>query len=469
MAKPKKELKIPHAFVILTFVIAIMSVLTHFIPAGTYERVAGADGRMLVDPASFTYIESTPVSIGDFLMAIPKGLSESVDIIVFTLLVGAAVAVVNQIGVLPHGIETLANKFKDKGIWIIPVLMFAIALCDALIGTCELCLLYVPLLLPLMLKMGFDSVTAIGCVFVGSAAGFTAALTNPFSIAVSQKIVGLPLYSGMGYRIVTFVCFVTVGAAYVMRYAHKVKKDPTKSMTYQEDMDKKAKIIEAANNQKNEAMTGRQKLASLFSVAVLAYMIFGLLKLGWDLPQMSACCIVIGAGAGIISGAGVNKTCDYMVDGCKDMMLGALMIGIARAVSVVMTQGQILDTIVHALAGVLNHLPAAFAIIGIFLVVTLLNFFIGSASGKAVALFPIISPLASVLGITQQCAVLAYQFGDGFTNYIWPTSGWMWGCLGEAGVSYQKWCKFYLPILAVFTVMACVFLIIAQMMQYGPF
>ena len=197
--------------------------------------------------------------------------------------------------------------------------------------------------------------------------------------------------------------------------------------------------------------------------------LFGLLKLGWDLPQMSACCIVIGAGTGIISGAGVNKTCDYMVDGCKDMMLGALMIGIARAVSVVMTQGQILDTIVHALAGVLNHLPAAFAIIGIFLVVTLLNFFIGSASGKAVALFPIISPLASVLGITQQCAVLAYQFGDGFTNYIWPTSGWMWGCLGEAGVSYQKWCKFYLPILAVFTVMACVFLIIAQMIQYGPF
>ena len=465
----KKELKIPHAFVILVFVIAMMSVATHFIPAGSYERIAGPDGRMLVDPDSFSYIESTPVGIGDFLMSIPNGLSESVDIVVFTLLIGAAIAVVSHIGILPRGIEALANAFQNKGVWLIPVLMFAIALCDALIGTCELCLLYVPLLMPLMLKMGFDSMPAIGTIFVGSAAGFTAALTNPFSIAISQKIVGLPLYSGMGLRLVTFVCFVTVGAAYVMRYARKVLTDPAKSMTYAEDQEKKARIFEEAKNQKNEEMTGRQKLASAFSLAVVAYMVFGLLKMGWDLPQMSVCCIVIGAGAGIISGAGASKTCDYMVAGCNDMMLGALMIGIARAVSVVMTQGQILDTIVHSLATLLNDLPASMAIIGIFLVVTLLNFFIGSASGKAVALFPIISPLASVLGITQQCAVLAYQFGDGFTNYIWPTSGFMWGSLGAAGVSYQKWCKFYIPILAVFMVMSCVFLIIAQAIQYGPF
>lgn len=467
--KAKKEFKFPHAFVILVFVIAIMSVATHFIPAGMYDRIAGADGRMLVDPDSFRYIEGTPVGIGDFLTAIPKGISESVDIITFTLLIGAAIAVVNQIGLLPAGIEALANRFKDNGVWLLPFLMFAIALCDALIGTSELCLLYVPLLLPLMLKMGFDSVTAIGTIFVASAAGFTAALTNPFSIAICQKIVGLPLYSGMGFRVVTFVCFVAVGMIYVMHYASKVLKDPTISMTYQEDLEKRARIIAEAEASKGTKLNTRQKLSAVFSVAVLAYMIFGLLKLGWDMPEMSACCIVIGVGAGVISGIGINKTCDYMVSGCCDMMLGALLIGISRAVSVVMTSGQILDTIVHSLASTLQMFPASLVIIGIFLVVTLLNFFIGSASGKAVAVFPIISPLASVLGITQQSAVLAYQFGDGFTNYIWPTSGWMWGCIGMAGVSYRKWCKFYIPILAIFMAMSCVFLIIAQAIQYGPF
>ena len=441
--KKKKEFKMPHAFAILTLVIAIMCIVTWIIPAGVYQRMEGPDGRMIVDPDSFAYVENTPVGLGGFLLAIPTALSQSVNIIMFTLLIGSAITVVNQIGILPRGIEVLANTFKDKGVWLLPILMFAIALCDALIGTSELCLLWVPLLLPLILEVGFDSMTAIGTVFVASAVGFTAALTNPFSIAIPQNIVGLPLYSGIGFRAVTFVFFFVVGSAYVMRYAGKIKKDPTKSMTYHEDMEKKAALV-------------------------LAYMIYGLLRLGWDMPEMSACCIVIAAGAGLISGFGINKTCDAIVDGCKDMMLGALLIGVATAVSVVMTQGQILDTIVHGLAQVLQSLPAGVAIIGILISVTLLNLFIGSASGKAVAIFPIISPLASLLGITQQSAVLAYQFGDGFTNYNWPTSGMMWGCLGMAGVSYKKWCKFYIPILLIFIIMAVIFLLISQAIQYGP-
>ena len=447
--KKKQEFKMPHAFAILTLVIAIMCIVTWIIPAGVYQRMEGPDGRMIVNPDSFAYVENTPVGLGGFLLAIPTALSQSVNIIMFTLLIGSAITVVNQIGILPLGIEVLANTFKDKGVWLLPILMFAIALCDALIGTSELCLLWVPLLLPLILEVGFDSMTAIGTVFVASAVGFTAALTNPFSIAIPQNIVGLPLYSGIGFRAVTFVFFFVVVSAYGLRYAGKIKKDPTKSMTYHEDMEKKA--------------------AGIFAALVLAYMIYGLLRLGWDMPEMSACCIVIAAGAGLISGFGVNKTCDAIVDGCKDMMLGALLIGVATAVSVVMTQGQILDTIVHGLAQVLQSLPAGVAIIGILISVTLLNLFIGSASGKAVAIFPIISPLASLLGITQQSAVLAYQFGDGFTNYIWPTSGMMWGCLGMAGVSYKKWCKFYIPILLIFIIMAVIFLLISQAIQYGPF
>lgn len=467
--KHKKELKMPHAFVILVFVIALMSVATHFIPAGVYDRVAGVDGRMMVDPNSFHLIESTPIGIADFLMAIPNGLSNSADLIFFTLLIGSAVAVVNKIGVLPAGMETLAKTFSKRGVLLIPIIMLFIATCDALIGMCELCLLYVPLLLPLMLQMGFDSMTALATVFCASAAGFTAALTNPFSIVISQKIVGLPLYSGIQFRIVAFVTFLAISMLYVTRYATKVLKNPEASLTYKEDLEKRERILKEAAATKREELNTRTKLAGIFALCVFAFMIFGLIKFGWDLPQMSACCIIIGVGAGIISGCGINNTCDYMVGGCCDMMLGALMVGIARAVSVIMTQGQILDTVVHKLASLLNGLPASATIIGIFLIITVLNFFIGSASGKAMALFPIVSPLASVLGITQQTAVLAYQFGDGFTNYIWPTSGWMWGCLGTVGVSYQKWCRFYIPLLSIFVVVACIFLIIAHTIQLGPF
>lgn len=465
----KKEFKMPHAFVILVFVIAIMSVATHFIPAGAYDRIAGVDGRMLVNPDSYHMIESTPIGISDFLMAIPNGLSNSADLIFFTLLIGSAVAVINKIGVLPAGMDALTNKFKNRGILLIPIIMFFIATCDSLIGMCELCLLYVPLLLPLMIKMNFDSVTALATVFCASAAGFTAALTNPFSIVISQKIVGLPLYSGIGFRMVTFAAFLSVSMLYVTHYASKVLKNPEASLTYKEDQEKRERILKEADAVKKEKLDGRTKFAGMFALGVFVFMIFGLIKFGWDLPQMSACCIIIGVGADIISGCGINNTCDYMVTGCCDMMLGALMVGIARAVSVVMTQGQILDTVVHKLASLLNGLPASATIIGIFLIITLLNFFIGSASGKAIALFPIISPLASVLGITQQTAVLAYQFGDGFTNYIWPTSGWMWGCLGMAGVSYQKWCRFYIPLLLIFVVMASIILIIAHTIQFGPF
>ena len=153
--KKKKEFKMPHAFAILTLVIAIMCIVTWIIPAGVYQRMEGPDGRMIVDPDSFAYVENTPVGLGGFLLAIPTALSQSVNIIMFTLLIGSAITVVNQIGILPRGIEVLANTFKDKGVWLLPILMFAIALCEALIGTSELCLLWVPLLLPLILEVGF--------------------------------------------------------------------------------------------------------------------------------------------------------------------------------------------------------------------------------------------------------------------------------------------------------------------------
>ncbi len=198
-------------------------------------------------------------------------------------------------------------------------------------------------------------------------------------------------------------------------------------------------------------------------------MIYNLLRGGWDLPQMSASFLVIGVGCGIIAGMKLSDTCDTILLGCNDMMFAALMIGIARDISVIMTSGNILDTVVYYIANALQHIPASITVLGIFLAVPLLNCLIGSASGKSAIIFPILAPLSDLLHITRQTTVLAYQFGDGFTNYFWPTAGLMHACIGKAGVSYTQWIKFYTPILLIYMAMSGVFLLIAQAIQYGPF
>lgn len=467
--KEKKKLEFPHPFAIILLVIALMTMATHLIPAGAYNRIAGVDGRMMVDPDSFHLIDPTPAGFSDFLLAIPRGFAESAEMVCFTLLIGAGVAVINAIGLIPAAVESLAGKFKNKGIWIIPILMVAIAVCDAVLGTNELCLLYVPIILPLVLKLGFDSMTAVGLVLVSSASGFTAALFNPFSIAISQRIAGLPLYSGLGLRVVALVAFTLAGIIYVMRYASKVALSPEASLTFENDCKKRAEIISGAEKTEKGKLSLRQRTAAVFACIVLAVMIYGLLEQGWDLPEMGACFIVIGVVCGVIARMKVRDICETMIIGCNDMMYGAILIALARGISVVMTHGNILDSIVNFFAGILKSISPSVSVIGAFILVSLLNCLITSASGKAVVIFPIMAPLADILGFTRQTAVLAYQFGDGFTNYFWPAGGVMHGCCAAAGVSYSKWLKFYTPVLLIFSAMACVFLIVAQIIEYGPF
>lgn len=464
-----KGFKVPHAFVILTFCIAIMSVATHFIPAGIYDKVANATGTMLVDPTTYHEVEGTPVTLMQFLTAIPRGFVDAGWVIALTLFIGAGFAIVQKIGVIPIGIEYLTKRYETKRIMLIPILMLVFASSDAFIGTPELCIVYIPIILPLMLRLGFDSMTACATVFCGSAAGFSAALTNPFTIVIGQNISGLPLYSGWQFRIVTFVVTWFIGVCYVVRYARKVQKNPKTSSVYEADIEKRQKYMESAEQYSGCIMSGRQKSAGIFAVIMLAVMLFGIIILKWDVPEMCAIFLVIGVGAGLISGMELNEICNTLVSGCQDMMIGALVVGVARGISVVMNDGKIVDTVVHALASILTNVPAAFTVIAILAVVTVMNFLIPSGSGKAVVLFPIMAPLADIVGITRQTAVIAYQFGDGFTNYLWPTSGFFMASLALGGVSIQKWAKFYLPLFGIWMFSSAVFLIIAQYIQLGPF
>jgi len=465
--EPKKKLEMPHVFIILFAFAAIIALLTHIIPAGEFSKIAGPSGRMMIDPASFHLIEGNPIGLLDLFVAIPKGFVQAGWVVVLTFCVGGGFTVVRKTGIIEIAVGGLAKKFSKKGIIIIPILMITFAMIDAFIGMPELCLVYVPIILPLALALGFDSITAAAIALIGSAAGFTAALTNPFTIVIAQKIAGLPLYSGMKFRIVTLIVMTTIGILYVVRYAKKVQADPSLSQVYQEDLarndghfDLDAPIIKASL---------RQKLAGFSALFLFGLLIFGVFEWGWDMPQIGGIFVVIGIVAGVLGGLTGSETCEAFIEGCQDVLVGALIIGIARSINVVMADGLIIDSIINGLAGAIKGLPPAVTSVGMLCAQTLFNLLIPSGSGQALVTMPIMAPLADLVGVTRQTAVLALQIGDGFSNIFFPTSGYFMASLAIAGIQWTKWAKFMLPLFLIWSAAGAVFLVIAQAIQWGPF
>ncbi|SDQ73562.1 AbgT family transporter [Pseudovibrio sp. Tun.PSC04-5.I4] len=463
----RRSIKIPHTFILLLIVGALVSISTYFFPAGEFVRVAGPGGRMMVDPSSYSIIPSTPTTFMNFLIAIPKGFVESGWIIVMTFCVGGGFAVLRKTGVIEVGVNKIAHAFADRGIVIIPVLMLLFASIDTFIGMPELCMVYVPIILPLMLALGYDSITACAVALCGSAAGFTAAITNPFTVAIAQKIAELPLYSGSLLRVIFFAVLVAVGSFFVARYAKRVKADPSSSSMYKADQ--KSRGTHTSTRDFKTDMTGRQKLAAFSGVAVFFTLLGGVFMLGWDLPQMAAMFILMGAVSGVASGLTGDEICDSFVEGCRDVLLGALIIGVARSINVIMVEAQVIDTIVNGLGTMLNSMPTIAAPLGMEVFQTLFNFLMPSGSGKTLITMPIMAPLSDIVGITRQTSILALQIGDGFSNILWPTSGYFMATLAIAKVPWTKWVKFFFPLFIAWTLVGAGFLIVAYLINWGPF
>ncbi len=468
MSENKKKIKVPHIFIILSFMMLLMVVLTYIIPAGTFERTLDpATGRQIVDPLSFHYVDRNPASLLDFFVAMPQGFVEAGWIVVLTFCVGGGFTIVKKTGVINESITALSEKLSNKGIVIIPILMTVFAAIDCFIGMPELCMVYVPIILPLMLALGFDSVTACATALCGSAVGFTCAIANPFTVVVGDKITGLPLYSGWEYRLVILLIVLVVTIVYVMRYAKKVNQKPTSSLMYERDLQTKEELKDEAEVKGH--MTGKQKAGGLAAVALFILMVFGVFNWGWDMPEIGGIFIAIGVASGLINRMSGEEICDAFMEGCHDVLLGALVIGLARGISVIMGGAMIQDTIVYGLSKVVSALPSSLSAVGMMVLQTLVNFLIPSGSGQTVVMMPIMAPLADMIGVTRQSALLALQFGDGFSNVFYPVSGYMMATIGLAHVDYNKWAKFIFPLFLIWTAMAAVFMVIAQAIQFGPF
>lgn len=452
----------PHIYVILFVFGVIATIATYIVPSGEFKRIKGPEGREMVDADSFHYITSAPVGIVDFISIIPRGLIEAGEIVFFTLIIGGMFMVLRRTGIIEIAVDNLARRFIYKSIFIIPVLTAVFAIVATLIGTAELSLVYIPVIIPLIIALGYDSITATAIALCGTVVGFTVGVLNPINTGLAQKLSGIPVFSGISLRIILFIVVLAVTIIFIMRYAKKVQKQPTLSSVYEDDSEKR-ELYQHITEHAPTTATTRQKWGIAVIFAFFIILVYGVTTQGWFMVEMAGLFIFMGVIVGFVSGLSMQTICEAFNDGFKDVLMGAIIVGLARSIAVVLEDGKIMDTIVHGLGSVIDGTTPTIAVIGMYAVQMLINFIISSGSGQALVTMPIMAPLADMLGITRQTAVLAFQLGDGFTHIFYPTSGYFMAALAIGGVSYTKWIRFFFPLFIIWVVISIITLIIAQL------
>lgn len=463
--KSKPKHKIPHVYVILLIVVAICCILTYVVPAGQYGKMIAASGREVVDPDSFTLVESTPIGLMGFFKSVPDGLVATASIIFFIFIVGGSFAVVSATGAIEAGIGTITKKMQGKERIIIPVIVFVFSLGGAVFGMAEETLPFIPIMVTLAIALGFDSLTGIGMVLAGAGAGFAGAFMNPFTVGVAQGIAELPLFSGLGFRMIGYVVMVAITSVFLYRYAGKVKKNPELSLMYEFDMKRDDKL----DLSHIEEFTPQRKRVLVVVLLTIVLLVFGVIRYGWYIQELAALFLAMGIVVALVGGLGLNGFAEELIKGMANIAGGAMVVGFARAILVVLQDGSILDTILFSAAHVLTQLPSWFTAMGMYIFQCLLNFIVPSGSGQAAVSMPILAPLSDLVGVTRQTAVIAYQYGDGISNIFTPTSGYFMAGLALAKIPWDKWAKWILPLILIQYAFGAIYVYIAHFIQLGPF
>lgn len=379
---------------------------------------------------------------------------------------GSAFHVVTKTGALQAILAKGAKRFSNRLEVFIPVLTLIFGLICTTQGV-NTFIPFAPVMVMLAMAMGLDSITGEAIMVLGGAIGFSTGTFNMFTTVVAQDIAELPAYSGLWYRAVCFVVFYIVTNWYLIRYAKKIKKNPTMSPMF--DLDQEMKAEEATMDlEAASELTGRMLAPLVLLVIAFAVIIYGAIVLKWGMAHMAAMFLTYSVVADLMIGTPVNTVCKDILDGSKQMLGAAFIIGMATAISGIMDAGKITYTIVHATSELLSGLPPIIIAPGMVLANTLINLFLTSGSGQAVAVMPILIPLADVLGVTRQTTVLAFNFGDGFCNFILPTSTALMGTLSVTNIPYDRWMRFMWKLFLIWLVTGCVMTLIAQMIHLGP-
>ncbi len=437
--------------------------LTWLIPSGEYVRVEdAATGKKLIDPSSFHLVESTPVTPWAIMDYVVTGFSKSIDLILVILFAGGAFHMVTESGALQASVAKVARRFSSRLYIFIPIL----TLVFTAIGTSQgvnLFIPFVPITLMLSYALGLDSIVGVGIILLGGAIGFSTGTLQINTTLVAQEIAGLQPYSGIGYRFVCLVVFYVITNAYLIRYAMKIQKDPQLSPMY--ELDQQNEMKNNADLDSFGTMTWRRWAILAVVVGALGLIVYGGLNLDWEMANFAAMFLWLTVIVGLLDKKGPSAIAKGLVVGCKTMLGAALIIGLARAIAAVLSAGGIIDTIVYAMAGVLNVVPSFLQAPVMFLLNIVINCFITSGSGQAAVVMPLFLPVADLVGMTRQTAILAFNFGDGFCNYVLPTSTALMGLIGAANVPYDKWMKFMWKLFLIWCVTGCVLVSIAQFIR----
>lgn len=478
----KSRFRAPDTTLIIFLIIVVAAVLTWIVPPGAFERseieVAGVGMREVVLPGSYERIERPDEDVGARLahsvgMVFKAPILGFIDpdaapIIAFVLLVGGAFAVLTATGAVDAGLRWIVQAAEGSAaldVLLIPLFMTLFSLGGAVFGMAEETIPFVLIFVPLALALGYDSLTGAAIPFLGSAAGFAAAFLNPFTVGVAQGIAGVPLFSGKGFRIVLWVIVTAVVILFVVWHARRVRRDPTLSPT--RAIDDRMRESGLHLNVSGAAFTGRQGIVLAVFFLGLAALVFGVLQFGWYIVEIAALFVAMGVAMGIAGGLGGNETAKAFMEGVRDLAPTALIIGLARGILVVLQDGQVVDTILYALSSGLAGTGSTVAAMAMFGVQTAINFFVPSGSGQAALTMPLMAPLADLVGVTRQTAVLAFQMGDGFTNMIIPTSAVLMGVLSLARVPWTTWARWVLPLQVVLFGLGLVALAVATAVGFS--
>lgn len=463
----RKQFSLPHVFVILVTLVIIVTAMTYFVPAGEFARIKNeTTGKKMVDAASFAWVDQNPVSFLKIPVYIVKALAGS-SLIWMTIFSAASIEVLLATGAFDAAINIMIHKFKnsEKMLLIATIIIFGIYGMRqnpvSMIG-------FIPILVLFCRMCGYDALVAAAIIVLGAGGSQSIGPVAPATTAIAQGFADLPIFSGIGFRLILCAIFLCVNGYFIVTYAMRVKKDPKASLVY--DLEEEARKNGYDTSIDKECTISKRQIGVLIVFLLsTALQVYGGIKLGWGNTETAVQFVWLAVLGGLVGGLTPSQISKNFSKGASKMMTAAIMIGIATAISSVLKDGKIIDTIVLSIANVLQACPAFLQGPVMFAANLLINIFIPSGSGQAAAVMPLMVPVADLIGMTRQTVVLAFNFGDGLGNYIIPMSSALMANLMAAGVPYERWMKFMGKIFVCWFAISCAGMIIAQLISYGPF
>ncbi len=442
--------RFPNAFVIILATIVFGWLLTFVVPQGSYQRLTDPDtGKTTVVQGSYTELDVDHLSFFDMLLAIPRGIIGQGETVILILLLGGCFYVIEKTGALAQGLNQLVSLLHGREVLALVFISLLFMSGGIMIGMQEEVIAMTPVLLLFGRNLGYNALTVVYISYGSTVVGSAFSPFNPFAVIIAQKEADLELLSGSSFRLVVMLIAVVTWIAFIIRYANRNK------------------VEKVTETETVEMLSGRSTIIVALLVCTFLFVTYGLLRLDWGFNEISASFFGLGIISGWIGGLGINKTTEHYIDGFKEMIFAAMIVGLAHSISLILTEGRIIDTIVHGLFGPLENLPPAASGVLMMVAHSVLHFPIPSYSGQVVLTMPVLVPLSDLIGLSRQVCVLAYQYGAVMMDMVVPTNGALMAVLAISGIPYDQWLKFVTKATLLIMVIAGIAVVVAVAIGYN--